>query len=143
MKATLIIIGILLVTAGSVAAQNYIGMSRNKVEKSIGEPDKVGNNFYVYSDLFEGGDNIYYFDENDFCKSFELVRNNSYLRTYKRMLKNEFVEGNTNIYFTRMKNKYYQAELVLLKNSFQIKIQNVCEMQVNDQYPSIAQMLAK
>lgn len=141
MKTALFIIGILLVTAGSVNAQNFMGMSRNKVMKSIGEPDRVENNSYVYSDLYEKGDNIYYFDENGFCKSFEIVRSNYYLKTYMKMLKNEFVEGNNNTYFIRMKNKYYQADLILLQNSFQIKIQDVCEMQVSNQFPSIAQML--
>lgn len=137
MKASILLLSISLVSSTSIVGQNYMGMSRSKIVNSIGEPDKVGCNYYVYNDLNEKGENIYYFDGNDNCNSFEIVRDLTYLNEYQKILKNEFNKTPDNKYIKKTKKINYKAELILSKDKFQIKILDSGENMIC-KYPLIA-----
>jgi len=122
---TFIIISILFAFSITVVGQNYMGMSQSKIVKCIGEPDRRGDNFYVYNVLEEKGENIYYFDEKGNCNSFEIVRNISYYNEYQKMLESEFVSASKNRYVKKTKKINYLAELTLAKDTFEIKIQDI------------------
>jgi hypothetical protein len=102
--------------------QNYMGMSHSRILATLGEPDEIGSNYVIYTDLNEEGDNIYYFNENENCISFQLVRNNSYLNEYKKMLKREFTETSSNKFLKKTKKMSFVAELTLSNDKFQILI---------------------
>lgn len=122
MKTLLLIVGIVLLCTITSVGQNYIGMSQSKILKSVGQPDKVGENYIVYHNLNEVGDNIYYFDENGNCNSYEICRNNTYLNEYRRVLNREFNKSCQDHYFKKIKKINYQAELSLSQDTFTIKI---------------------
>lgn len=121
----------------SVVGQNFIGMNQSKIIKSMGEPDKVGTNFYVYTALDEYGENIYYFDKGGNCISFEIIRNNSHLEEYQKILRREFNEASQNKFVKKTRKLNFIAELKLLEGSFQIKIQDPENLEANS-----GQMLA-
>jgi hypothetical protein len=124
MKTSVVLLSIFLVCSTSIVGQNYMGMSQSKIVKSMGEPDKIGSNFYIYNDLDEKGENIYYFDGNGNCNSFEIVRDMAYLQEYQKILKSEFNETPDNKYVKKTKKINYKAELILSSDKFQIKIQD-------------------
>lgn len=130
MKTSVLFLSISVVCTTSIVGQNYMGMSQSRIVKSIGEPDEIGINYYVYNDPEEGGDNIYYFDENGNCNSFEIIRDMSYLVDYQKMLKNEFTEACYNKYVRKTKKINFFAELTLSQEVFQIKISDVNDAEV-------------
>lgn len=137
MKTLALTLGIVLGFTLSVVGQNYMGMNQSKIIQSMGQPDKIGANFYVYRALDEYGENIYYFDESGNCKSFEIIRNISHLNEYQKILKREFKETCLNKYIKKTKKMNYLAELILSDESFQIKIHDIVNPEA-----SCGQMLA-
>jgi hypothetical protein len=124
MKTLALTLSIVLGFTLSIVGQNYMGMNQSKIIKSMGEPDKVGANYYVYTALDEYGQNIYYFNETGNCTSFEIVRNISHLDEYQKILKREFKETCQNKYIKKTKKMNYLAELILMEETFQIKIKD-------------------
>jgi len=122
MKTLLLTTGIFLVFSMTSVGQNYMGMNRSRILANLGEPDAVGNNYIVYNDIDEEGENIYYFDESENCISFQLIRNNSYLKEYQKMLKRDFVQTSDNTYIQKIKNSNFQAEVTQLPTRFKIHI---------------------
>lgn len=124
MKTLALTLSIVLGFTLSVVGQNYMGMSQSKIVKSMGEPDKVGANYFVYNALDEYGQNVYYFNESGNCTSFEIIRNIEHLDEYQKILKREFKEACLNKYVKKTKKMNYMAELILASDSFQIRIQD-------------------
>lgn len=125
MKTLALTLGIALGFTLSVVGQNYMGMSQSKIVKSMGEPDKVGANYYVYTALDEYGENVYYFDESGNCISFEIKRDITHLEEYQKILKREFKEACLNKYVKKTRKMNYMAELILSNDSFQIRVQDI------------------
>lgn len=124
MKKQILIISIVLAGIVSVYGQNYMGMSQSKIIKRLGEPDERGENYLVYSDPNEDGKNIYYFDENETCSSFILIRDNTYYQNYQKILNKEFTKTSENKYQKKSKKINFQAEITKSRDVFQIRIQN-------------------
>jgi hypothetical protein len=137
MKTLALTLSIVLGFTLSVVGQNFMGMNQSKIVKSMGEPDKVGANYYVYSALDEYGENIYYFDKSGNCTSFEIIREISHLEEYQKILKREFKEASQNKFVKKTKKMNFMAELILSDNTFQIKILDSDNMET-----SSGQMLA-
>lgn len=130
MKTSILLLSISLICSTPVIGQNYMGMSQSKIVSSMGEPDEIGSNYYVYNDLDEKGENIYYFDENGNCNSFEVIRSITYLGDYQKMLKNEFTEACYNKYVKKTKKINFYAELTLSQEAFQIKISDINDTKI-------------
>jgi hypothetical protein len=139
MKTLTLITVIILGYTLTIAGQNYMGMNQSKIKLSIGDPDLIGHNYFVYNDLIEDGENIYYFDENGNCNSFKIVRNISYLGEYQKMLKKEFKEAGQNKYIKKTKKIYYLAELTQWENTFQIKVEDSNIIPDNYNYTMVIQ----
>jgi len=127
MKTLALILSIVLACTMTSVGQNYMGLKQTKILKDLGKPDSTGTNFIIYNDLEEEGANIYYFDSGNNCNGFEIVRNNSYLNEYQRILNREFTKTCENKYLKKTKKINYLAELTLMQNKFQIKIQETNE----------------
>lgn len=125
MKTLAVILSFVVGFTLQIVGQNYMGMSQSEIIKSIGEPDRIGTNYFSYNALDEYGENIYYFDSCGNCNSFQIIRNLSYLNEYKRMLNREFNKDSKNKYIRKTRKFHYFAELTLLDDSFHIKIQNL------------------
>lgn len=123
MKTLILIVSMVLACTMTSVGQNYMGLKQAKILKDLGKPDSIGVNYIVYNDADEDGINIYYFDATGNCNSFEIIRGKSYLGEYQKMLNREFSRTCDNKYFKKMKKINYMAELVLMQDSFQIKIQ--------------------
>lgn len=123
MKTLLLIVSAVLACTITSVGQNYMGMKQSKIVKDLGKPDSMGNNFIVYTDLEEEGTNIYYIDKDGNCNSFEIVRSKSYLSQYRKILEREFTKSCENMYSKKMKKTNYLAEITLMQDKFQIKIQ--------------------
>lgn len=140
MKTLLLIIGVIIVSSMRIVAQNYMGMSQSKIISGMGEPDRVGENYFVYNDLNETGQNVYYFDNKGNCSSFEIIRRVSYLKQYKRMLKTDFNEAGDNKYEKKTRKIHYCAELQVMKETFQIKVHHADEQIIESRNPLVAGM---
>ena len=125
MKTLMVIISIVLACTITSVGQNYMGMSQSKILKSMGEPDVKGESFFIYTDYLENGENIYYFDENNNCTSYTIVRNNEYLKDYQKLLKKEFKQSSENKFWKKTRKTNYSAEITKSKDKFQIRIQQV------------------
>jgi hypothetical protein len=124
MKSFIVIISVILVGTTSVFGQNYIGMDHNKIIKRFGEPDIIGNNYIVYTDLFEGGTNTYYFDQNEKCTYFIIEREINYLKEYTRILNKEFFKISENKFHKEQNNVCLSAELNQSDKNFKILIKS-------------------
>jgi hypothetical protein len=122
-----VILGILIMVATEISGQNYMGMSQARIINDLGDPDRRGENFIAYRDLAETGENVYYIDQTGNCTSFEIVRGVSYLRQYKRILKSEFKAAGDNKYEKKTKKIHYCAELVMMNDTFQIKVHHASD----------------
>lgn len=131
MKRLALTLSIILGLSLTMVGQNYMGMNQSKIVKENGQPDRIGDNFYVYTNMGEYGENIYYFDQGGNCISFEIVRKNLYLEEYQRILGREFTETCNNKFVKRTKKLNYIAELVLSKDTFLIKIQDAGNAEYN------------
>jgi len=133
MKTLLIFISIVLAGTITVLGQNYIGINQSRIIKTIGEPDKIGDNYIVYNNVDEeGGSNIYYFDEDNNCISFILTRTNLYYDDYQKMLKKEFTETDGNKYLKKLKKYNCMAEITKSQNEFQIRIHHLAIASVKE-----------
>jgi hypothetical protein len=118
--------------------QNYLGMSQSKIIKIMGEPEFKGENYFIYNDCIEKGENIYYFDENENCKTYVLVRNNDYFAEYHKILNREFTKASENRFLKKVKKVRYVAEITTSQNEFQILIQLISSPSDTSEKISIA-----
>jgi hypothetical protein len=125
MKTLILIMSTFFACTFSSVGQNYMGMNQSRILKDLGEPDEIGDRYIMYKDLIEEGENIYYFNTNDTCISFLIVRNNSYLEEYQKMLKSDFTKTAENQYSKKTRKLNYLAELTQSSGKFQILIHQV------------------